>query len=329
MRSALLLSILLLLVPCVHAQNLVPNWSFEEISECPEFLGEIEKAVGWLSFREENSCDFYHVCGLPDTTGVPSNALGWQYASHGNAYAGIHTFSGDDGWPWDYREYIGIELLEPLVVGQTYHATFKLSLTCAGTDLLPAVTRYAANNLGLLFTTSHWIQGPFDPLPERAHVRSQLVVEDTIAWTMVSGSFVADSAYRYLVVGNFFTDASTDWVVVDPDGSVDLAYYYVDEVCVSPSPQYCTLLSGVHEAAETPFRAWQCGDGALQVAGLQGSGVDRVLVLDAIGRMVVQQDVRGADTWSTNTLNWAQGVYVVVAERQDGGRIAERVFLGR
>lgn len=329
MRSALLLSCLLLLVPRPRAQNLVPNWSFEEISSCPQYQGEIEKAVGWLSFREENSCDFFHVCGLPDTTGVPSNAAGWQHASHGNAYAGIHTFSGDDGWLWDYREYIGIELLQPLVVGQAYYATFKLSLTCAGTDLLPAVARYAANNHGLLFTMNHWIQGPFDPLPERAHVLSHLVVEDTIGWTMVSGSFVADSAYRYVVVGNFFTDASTDWVVVDPDGSVDLAYYYVDEVCVSPSPLYCTLLSGVHDAAGTPFRVWQGGDGALQVAGLQGSGVDQVLVLDALGRTLVKQDVRGADTWSTTTQSWAQGVYVVVAERQDGGRIAERVFLGR
>jgi len=53
---------------------------------------------------------------------------------------------------------------------------------------------------------------------------------DTINWTKIFGSFVADSAYNYIMIGNFFDDVST---TVFNQGIGPSAYYYVDEVCVS------------------------------------------------------------------------------------------------
>lgn len=330
MRSALLLSILLLLVPCVHAQNLVPNWSFEEISECPVYLGEVEKATGWLIFRGNESCDLFHTCGVPPDTSVPGNSLGFQWPASGNAYAGIITYSASEPWPYVAREYFGIELGQPLSIGQQYHCTFKVSRAPENSfPFSPGGSRYACNSMGLLFSTDYFFQNDLEPAPGYAHVRSEQVVEDSLNWTTISGSFFADSAYRYVVVGNFFNDEETEAIVANPDGYWNLAYYYVDDVCVSPDPLYCALLSGVHEAADKPFRAWQGPEGDLQVAGMLRSGVERIQVVDAVGRMVARQDVHGADTWSMGTHGWAQGAYVVVAERQDGGRLAERVFLGR
>jgi hypothetical protein len=329
MRSALLLS-LALLAPCLHAQNLVPNWSFEEISECPTELGQVELAAGWLIFRGGASCDLFHICGTSPWASVPGNFFGHQGPASGNAYAGAVFYSASEPWPYVFREYFGIELGQPLIIGQQYHTTFKVCR--APEDKSPASPgglRYACNNLGLLFSTEYFYQYDLEPAPGYAHVRAEQVVEDSLNWTLISGSFIADSAYRYVVVGNFFNDEETDAIVANPDGYWNLAYYYVDDVCVSPDPLYCTLLSGVHEAGDKPFRAWQGADGALQVAGMLRSGVERIQVVDAVGRLVLSQDVRGADNWSMGTEGWAQGVYVVVAERQDGGRLAERVFLGR
>ena len=333
MRSALLLSCLLLLAPRPRAQNLVPNWSFEEISSCPQDQGEIEKAVGWLTFRGTESCDLFQTCGEPDSCGVPWNMIGEQWPSHGNAYAGIHTFSDDDGWPWYTRECIGIQLAEPLVVGETYNASFKVSLTLGrgGGGALTERCRYANDRTGLLFTMDYWVQGPFDPLPGYAQVYGNDVVEDTLNWTVISGSFVADSAYQYVVVGNFFSDEETNWSLMDPNGTGYLAYYYIDEVCVSPDPLYCAQQAGVDGAASDPLRVWSdASTGSLHVAGLQGSGVLNLWVVDAVGRLVVPQQAVGAlDAWSINTSTWASGVYIVAAERGNGSRSVERVFLGR
>lgn len=330
MRAALLHLCLLLLHP-LCAQNLVPNWSFEEISSCPEDQGEIEKAIGWLTFRGTGSCELYQVCGEPDTCGVPLNMYGEQWPSHGIAYAGVHTFSDDDGWPWYTREWIGIALTEPLVIGANYYASVKVSLGLGRGLPLVERMRYANNRNGLLFTTSHWVRTDFDPVLGYAQIYGNDVVEDTLNWTVISGSFVADSAYQYVVVGNFFSDEVTDWSLMDPNGTGYLAYYYIDEVCVSADPLYCAQQSGTGGTAVDPFRVWSdASTGSLHVAGLKDGGVLNLWVVDALGRLVVPQQMVGTlDTWSINTSNWASGVYIVAARNGDGSRSAERVFVGR
>ncbi|MBK9146654.1 MAG: T9SS type A sorting domain-containing protein [Flavobacteriales bacterium] len=333
MRSALLSIMLLFSVLQTRAQNLVPNWSFEEISSCPQYQGDIENAIGWLTFRGEYSCDLYHVCGHPDSCGVPINFAGEQLPSSGQAYAGIHTFSADDAWPWYTREWVGAQLTTPLVVGATYHATFKVSLTLGWGTGAPLFERcrFANDRTGLFFTMSQWLQDDFDPVPGYAHVFGTEVVEDTVGWTLISGSFVADSAYQYVVVGNFFSDEETNWSLMDPNGTGYLAYYYIDDVCVSPNPQYCAIASGLAIRPGQGFRVWSdLSSGTLNAAGIQGLGVERISVVDAIGRSVAQPlAVTGSDSWSVSVSTWASGAYIVVVELDDGSRIAERVFLGR
>jgi hypothetical protein len=58
------------LVLCLNlqAQNLVPNPSFEDHSECPDGPGNIEFAYPW--FKTRGSCDYFHECGI-DGFGIP------------------------------------------------------------------------------------------------------------------------------------------------------------------------------------------------------------------------------------------------------------------
>lgn len=229
--------------------NLVPNASFELIDECPTFptmLGfqATSKPTYWEKWL--NSPDYFNAC-VDTMTGVPGNVFGHQHPRDGHAYIGMWTYGnfGDE-----FREIVGVELIEPLQVGVNYHLSFGV---CAaeGTTSPPGAaqpTHWAANNIGLLFTMEHNIwtgfQGPPFPPRNYAHLHAQEVVADTAQWMLISGEFVADSAYRYLAIGNFFENALTDTVHVT-QGPSSGAYVYVDAVCVTQNSAGCEFTSGV------------------------------------------------------------------------------------
>jgi hypothetical protein len=102
----------------------VPNWSFEDTLSCPDNLGQVDKAIGWSSYRV--SPDYFNACA--DTISpwggsvtVPKNYFDFQYPKSGNAYVGLYTLSLGGG---NVREMIGIQLSQPLTIGQEYFASF-------------------------------------------------------------------------------------------------------------------------------------------------------------------------------------------------------------
>ncbi|MBK6831300.1 MAG: hypothetical protein IPG92_11440 [Flavobacteriales bacterium] len=142
---------------------------------------------------------------------------------------------GTAGGGVNAREYAGCQLLEPLEVGESYDLSFYTNVAFGGSYWSP--TR-ACNNMGMLFTMQPniWtgLSGPLFTLRNYAHLHSTAIIGDTANWTLVSGSFVADSAYQYLVIGNFFSNALTDTLHLAPNNELG-AYYFVDEyVCGGP-----------------------------------------------------------------------------------------------
>lgn len=230
------------------AQNLVPNPSFEIHDTCPAEIGfqGYSKPLYWEKWNQ--SPEYFHSCagglgGADTLLGVPSNGFGYRYAWHGEAYVGMWAYD-----PWgEFREYIGCELLEPLEVGETYQLSFRTVAAIAGSYWWLS---HVCNNMGLLFTMEPniWtgLTGPLFALRNYAHLHSQAIVSDTTQWTLVSGSFVADSAYRYLVIGNFFSQALTDTMVLLQGPSLG-AYYYVDGVCVTKGKDDCGFTTGIGE----------------------------------------------------------------------------------
>src|SRR6056297_2279561 len=99
--------ILLFISSNLFAQNLVPNYSFEEfVDGCPEtFNGTV--ALGWE--RWANNPDLFSACvepqSLNDSLGwVPWNGVGYQWPADGESYAGLyaHGHVGSD-WSQNYR----------------------------------------------------------------------------------------------------------------------------------------------------------------------------------------------------------------------------------
>lgn len=231
MRRYLLLGLSILVGLVVKAQvNLVPNPSFENYTSCPIGYPDLEsKCNSWTSFRGTpdymNSCS--SVCGF-------DNNYGYQVARTGQAYIGFANFQVTT---LNAREQVGVELLSPLEIGTTYYVSFYVS--CGYTYLGENI---ATNMIGAKFTTYKYT----DPnltnlLPNTCQVHTDNIISDTLNWLQITGSFVADSAYRYLIIGGFFDDSYIDTILFPYQVIPQSSYYYVDDVCVSTDPTLCSV----------------------------------------------------------------------------------------
>lgn len=204
-------------------QNLVSNPSFEEYTECPTGSGQIYFAQAYSAFR--GSPDYFNSCAPTSSSySVPSNAFGYQQAASGNAYVGIICFVNSVFG----REIIANNLIAPLSVGQKYFITFNVSKADDS-----SIGGYSINKIGAKFSKDMYTDINID---NSAHIYTNIVVSDTINWTRIAGSFIADSAYQYIAIGNFFDDVNTTIV---KNSSGFWAYYLVDDVCVSTDSLLC------------------------------------------------------------------------------------------
>jgi hypothetical protein len=190
-----ILLILAVLSGQAPAQNLLPNPGFEEQNDCPHGYGEFAKVNDW--FRAGiGSPDLFNVCDGGDTAGAPRNFAGYQWPLSGNSYCGMIAYS-NAGPGYGLHEIIGVRLLTPLTVGTTYHVAFHVSWT-SGAPNVNHQPRFASNNMGVLCTVDSMTNWALQPLPSFVHVYSDQVITDSLQWTMITGSFMADSAYTFL-----------------------------------------------------------------------------------------------------------------------------------
>lgn len=213
----------------LFAQNMVPNNSFENFTQCPNDQAQINFATGWVSFG--NTPDYFNSCAT-DTSwafhwSVPINWSGSQPAAEGNAYVGIFTKQLPTN---NVREYIGVKLSDTLQMGKRYVVSFKLSMGFGG--LLDI--NCASNNIGVLFSTAPFYYSESTSFIKNfAHIYSGNINSDTANWITVSGTIISDSAYQYIVIGNFFDDNTTSSIKFYDNGySECAAYYYIDDVWV-------------------------------------------------------------------------------------------------
>lgn len=147
----------------------------------------------------------------------------------GKAYAGFGTYS--TGNP-NFREVIGGLLSSPLNQGTKYYTGMKV---CSSES-----SQFASNKLGISFSTVLY-ERDTAPVPINNHAMVYLnsVVSDTLNWTTISGSFIADSTYEYIMLGDFFSTSNNDLQNVNPNAIFAETYYYVDAVYVSTDSLCC------------------------------------------------------------------------------------------
>jgi len=207
----------------INAQvNLVPNPSFESFTSCPIQSGDIDKATGWTSFC--GSPDYFNKCNQFDW-GVPKNIFGFQQPASGSGYAGFGTWSNVMA---NTREFPSCILINPLNIGTKYFISFKVALSL---ENLANPTNCASDKTGMKFTLGSSTCNSL--INNNPHVFTNSIITDSLNWTRISGSFVADLPYTTAVIGNFFDDANINTTKFFNSWWSDFAYYYLDDVCVS------------------------------------------------------------------------------------------------
>jgi len=283
----------------VFCQNLVPNPSFEDTISCPNNYGEIFKAAGWESFRF--SPDYFHICNS-NVVGVPSNDFGFQLPRTGNAYAGFISYRNYQF----YREFLGIQLTQQLIVGQKYFISFYVSMAVNDLNSI----KIATDNLGVRFSTIQYTMNSPAPVDNYSQVFTNIIIQDTTNWIRISGDFVADSAYNYVGIGNYFTDSATN--SINTDTSTASAYYFVEDICVSNDSLDCIAhINYVNINKSNNFIIYP--NPTKDKVIVENISEEEVLIelYNSIGKLIISKNI-GISCSNIDMSNYSRGVYYIL-----------------
>ena len=216
----------------IPAENIVPNPGFEDYSGTP---------IGWFYKGQHftNLMKFWSspTGASPDAFGpeirVPAHwadkGFGQQEPHSGESMIGLTLYGCDNGKP-HCREYVQIQLAEPLVLGQKYYFEFWTSRLPRSLEI---------NNLGVYFAKESISIKTDELLTHQPKIHAQKIVEaPNKNWTRVAGTFTANSEDDYLLIGNFFDDKNTEATGIDRPDALPYAYYYIDDVLLRKEEPY-------------------------------------------------------------------------------------------
>lgn len=211
--------------------NLVPNPGFERFAAPPvgwsykgAFFGQVVKY--WFS-ASTASPDVYGP-GVKVPQDWAEKGFGKQKPHGGRSMAGLTLYGCTNGKP-HCREYVEIQLAEPLVSGQTY--LVELWVTS-----LPRALQI--NNIGVYFSEKRIERLADEQILASPQFSAKTVVRTAEGkWVKLGGQFTAENEAEYLLLGNFFEDKDTRTEATDPEG-FNYAYYYFDDVLVKKIPPF-------------------------------------------------------------------------------------------
>ncbi len=339
MKNITIIFLLSIFIKSVEAQNLIPNPSFEDKVQCPyqndtllclafdtsntcvywssESTCFDSVLIGWSSYGD--TPNYFNSCAnvsRPEC-GVPNNIVGRQAAIDGDAYVGIGTVSF---WPLsgpNAREYIGTPLLTPLTIGIRYYVSAYICRSVTHYPLAQNVGG-ANNNLGFRFSTVSFSQHDSVLINNFAHVNDTTIITDSIGWTRISGSFIADSAYEYVALGNFFDDAHTDTMDIFLGIGLQFnhAYYLIDQVCVSTDSLTCKLVTGNEEINKSRVNLYPNPVSGLLKAEVDDEKEVTLIIYDKQLKKVLQQSF--FKSAYMNTENLEPGIYFYTLTGKEG-----------
>ena len=197
--------------------NLVPNHSFEDISDCDLQFGDIPKAPPWQIVPEpENSPDLYHYCS---TSGfyVPPAGCGSIQPKEGEGMIGLAQ-----NIPPEERVYV--RLTDTLPWQTDIYVAF--STASRGKCGIPPVYTCHANMQCLAFSDF-----AFQDL--EVVLQPDSIITESEQWTTLRTCYRANGTEDFVLLGNYrdFFDIRMDCdTIVDENFS----YNYFDEIIVAP-----------------------------------------------------------------------------------------------
>ncbi len=140
-------------------------------------------------------------------------------AFHGSSFAGITVYGCENGKP-HCREYVQVQLAEPLIPDQQY------GFSCMLAHLRGSVE---VKNLGLWFCDYEIDEGAHEPILIQPILTLERFITPDGKWDRWTGEFTADKKSSYLLIGNFRKDEDSQ-VKISLQSDLRFGYYYLDDV---------------------------------------------------------------------------------------------------
>jgi hypothetical protein len=203
-------------IPPAQAQiaNYVNNGSFEECENCSTWNG-----IGPLFAKYWDSIDttetkatYALFSELPPSQQVPQNGFTWQWPRTGHNYIinGIYLFPNTSQTKRGYARNI---LKQNLQAGKTYCVKFYWNVSNQSSCGVDGLGAYFGDNTLDTITQS---DSPITYLSPQVQNPTGNMLTDTLNWILLTGTFTANGTEKYMMLGNYKTDATTNSVVINP-----------------------------------------------------------------------------------------------------------------
>jgi hypothetical protein len=185
-----------------NVANYITNGGFESYYGCGI---AIENAKGWRTIDSSSAgaVVYCNTC-IPN---VPDNIFTYQWPRNGQSYGmtGILCFTPQCS-PYPNRGYFRNRLKDKLVNGKTYCVKLYANLSNPSS--------YGISNIGFFFVdnsidTITKISAKLTYINPQFENPSSNIIVDTLNWTLITGTFVANGTEKNCVIGNFRSDAAT------------------------------------------------------------------------------------------------------------------------
>lgn len=346
--------------------NLVLNSSFEEYINCPYFFEwKIDSAKYCYSPTSRQmgsykvSASYFTNCYRNPGDGssyIGYNKWGYQWARTGTAYAGIYTYWDADyiNWPdrnslqyrWEnpfwspdadstYREYIGMQLSEPLKKDHLYKVSLYVSTS------YDVNVPLAVHNIGVYFSANKIENAPKPGgmgrlyyKPQIENTQAQVALTDSSAWQLIGGEFVAQGGEQYLVIGNFRSTFDTELTErshrrTDQSSTIDnndACFTFVDDVSVE-------LIADVTGVAEQNNNTKDItilpnpNTGSFVLSSNQNS-LTYVKIVNLSGSLVYQANSKEpSKRIMLSNIGLSTGVYIVQTTNELGTAQQQKLFI--
>jgi hypothetical protein len=95
------------------------------------------------------------------------------------------------------------------------------------------ICHYNSTDIGVYFSDEYdftWSNDPLQVTPQITNITG--ILPDTLNWTLISGDYTAHGGEKYLIIGSFVDDASTDTITVNSSG-ISMDYIFIDDVSLT------------------------------------------------------------------------------------------------
>jgi gliding motility-associated-like protein len=218
------------------AQNLVLNPSFEDVIDCNNnpYVGRIDNPyTNCRHWYDANDRVTRYMTDCKPQIGweynVPLNYWGYQYARTGGAYAALGS-NGFNGVGFTQSDYLFTHLKDTLIAGKEYCASFYVVVAENLNKSFDRGTSVYFSHDSVCYT-SEWCL--YSLTPQINPVGN--IINDTLNWIKISGSFLATGGEEYIYIGSFVDYFNVNSFAIDPLlPSPNHFGYYIDDVAVYP-----------------------------------------------------------------------------------------------